>query len=113
VTQPQHVAQALVLHWIARFGILADISSDRGPQFTSQLRIFLTQMLGTQLQRTTAYQPQSNRLVERFHRHLKSALRARLTGPSWVGIVGIRTAPKEDLGCSSAELVYGAPLTGR
>ena len=26
-------------------------------------------------------------------------------------LLGIRTAPKEDLGCSSAELVYGAPLT--
>ena len=26
-------------------------------------------------------------------------------------LLGIRTAPKEDLGCSSAELVYGQPLT--
>ncbi len=26
-------------------------------------------------------------------------------------MLGIRTAPKEDLGCSSAELVYGARLT--
>ena len=54
--------------------------------------------------------------MERFHRHLKSALRARLTGPSWTRelpwvLLGIRTAPKEDLGCSSAEMVYGAPLT--
>ncbi|KAI0238334.1 hypothetical protein LSAT2_010996, partial [Lamellibrachia satsuma] len=55
-------------------------------------------------------------LVERFHRHLKSALMARLDGPNWLDelpwvLLGIRTAPKEDLGCSSAELVYGAPLT--
>ena len=55
-------------------------------------------------------------LVERFHRHLKSALRARLTGPNWIDelpwvLLGIRTAPKEDLHTSSAELVYGAPLT--
>lgn len=47
-------------------------------------------------------------LVERFHRHLKSALRARLSGPNWLDelpwvLLGIRTAPKEDLGCSSAE----------
>ena len=73
-------------------------------------------MLGTQVHHTTAYHPQSNGLVERFHRHLKSALRARLTGPNWTqelpwALLGIRTAPKEDLGCSSAELVYGAPLT--
>jgi hypothetical protein len=73
-------------------------------------------MLHTQLHHTTAYHPQSNGLMERFHRHLKSALRARLTGPNWMQelpwvLLGIRTAPKEDLGCSSAEIVYGAPLT--
>ena len=76
-------AQALPSHWISRFGVPMDISSDRGPQFTSQLWSSLAQLLGTQLHRTTAYHPQSNGLVERFHRHLKSALRARLTGPNW------------------------------
>lgn len=35
-------------------------------------------------QATTAYHPQANGLVERIHRHLKSALRARLSGPNWV-----------------------------
>ena len=109
-------AQALVSHWISRFGIPMDISSDRGPQFTSQLWSAIAQLLGTRLHHSTAYHPQSNGLVERFHRHLKSALRARLTGPNWTKelpwvLLGIRTAPKEDLGCSSAELVYGTPLT--
>ena len=93
-----------------------DMSSDRGSQFTSRLWASISQLLGTKLHHTTAYHPQANGLVERFHRHLKSALRARLTGPNWVDelpwvLLGIRTAPKEDLGCSSAELVYGAPLT--
>lgn len=109
-------AQALVTHWIARFGVPTDMTSDRGSQFTSQLWSSVAQLLGTQLHHTTAYHPQSNGLVERFHRHLKSALRARLTGPSWAKelpwvLLGIRTAPKEDLGCSSAEMVYGLPLT--
>ena len=41
---------------------------------------------------------------------------ARLTGPDWIDelpwvLLIIRTVPKEDLGCSSAEMVYGAPLT--
>lgn len=109
-------AQALTFHWIARFGIPIDLSSDRGAQFTSQLWTSIAQLLGIELHHTTAYHPQSNGLVERFHRHLKAALRARLTGPNWAAellwvLLGIRTAPKDDLGCSSAELVYGAPLT--
>ena len=82
-------------------------------QFTSRLWASISQLLGTKLHHTTAYHPQSNGLVERFHRHLKSA---RLSGPNWLdelpwALLGIRTAPKEDLDCSSVELVYGAPLT--
>ena len=55
--------------------------------------------------------------MERFHRHLKSALRTRLTGPNWIDelpwvLLGIHTAPKEDLRTSSAELVYGITLPG-
>ena len=51
-------------------------------------------------------------MVERFHRHLESAFRARLEGPNWVDalpwvLLEIRTANKEDLGTSFAELVYG------
>lgn len=93
-------AQVLITHWIARFGIPVDMSSDRGPQFTSQLWASVAQLLGTTLHHTTAYHPQANGLVERFHRYLKSALRARLTGPNWTKelpwvLLGIRTAPKK------------------
>ena len=109
-------AQALVTHWIARFGVPMNMYSDRGLQFTSQLWASISKLFGTKLHHTTAYHPQSNGLVERFHRHLKSALRAHLSGPNWSDelpwvLLGIRTAPKEDLDCSSAELVYGTPLT--
>ena len=109
-------ARALIYHWISRFGIPMDMSSDQGSQFTSQLWSSVAKLLGITLHHTTAYHPQANGLVERFHRHLKTSLRARLTGPQWAQelpwvLLGIRTAPKEDLGCSSAELVYGAPVT--
>lgn len=38
---------------------------------------------------------------------------ARLYGPNWIDelpwvLLGIRTVPKGHLGCSSAEMVYGA-----
>lgn len=115
-TDTQTCARVFVSHWIARFGLPLDISSDRGPQFTSQLWAAMADLFGTKLHRTTAYHPQANGLVERFHRHLKGALKTRLKGPTWSDevpwvLLGIRTAPKEDLGVSSAELVYGAPLT--
>ncbi len=65
---------------------------------------------------TTAYHPQANGMVERAHRQLKDALRARLAGSSWPEhlpwvLLGLRVAPKEDSGISSAELVTGSPLT--
>ena len=36
-TDTESCARALIFHWIARFGIPLDITSDRGPQFTSRL----------------------------------------------------------------------------
>jgi hypothetical protein len=55
-------------------------------------------------------------MVERFHRQLKNSLRSRLCGPDWSShlpwvLLGLRAAPKEDSGTSSAEMVYGAALT--
>ena len=110
------LARALLHVWIARFGIPARITSDRGSQFTSTIWSQLSKLLGVELHRTTAYHPQANGLVERFHRDLKASLRARLEGPNWMDelpwvLLGLRTAPKEDLHASVAELIYGSPLT--
>ena len=107
---------ALITGWIAHFGVSGDISSDRGSQFTSSLWTEITARLGVKLHHTSAYHPQANGMIERFHRTLKAALKSRLAGPNWVEelpwvLLGLRTTPKEDLGYSSAELVYGEPLT--
>lgn len=82
-TSTQTCARVLISHWIARFGLPSHLSSDRGSQFTSDLWSAVARLLGTKLHHTTAYHPQANGLVERFHRHLKAALRVRLTGPDW------------------------------
>ena len=115
-TDTKSCARALLSHWIARFGLPQHITSDRGPQFTSQLWSSVSELYGSKVQQTTAYHPQANGLVERFHRHLKSSLKSRLRDANWSDelpwvMLGIRSAPKGDLGCSSAELVYGSPLT--
>jgi hypothetical protein len=54
-------------------------------------------------------------MVERTHRQLKDALRARLAGSDWPlhlpwVLLGLRAAPKEDSGISSAELLFGTTL---
>ena len=92
------------------------LTSDRGAQFTSAIWAILTTRLGIHHITTTAYHPQANGLVERFHRQLKDALRARLAASDWPQhlpwvLLGLRAAPKGDSGLSSAELVYGAPIS--
>ena len=107
--------RALIRHWIARFGVPDNLTSDRGPQFTSHLWAALNRLLGIFASTTTAYHPQANGMVERFHRQLKASLKARLYGPNWMDelplvLLGIRAVWREDAGCSAADLVYGTGL---
>ena len=44
-TSAADCAAALVHHWVARFGVPSHITSDRGPQFTSQLWTYLCEQL--------------------------------------------------------------------
>ena len=106
---------ALKLHWIARFGVPATITTDQGTQFTSSAWKSTMTALGIEHICTTPYHPQSNGMVERFHRRLKDALRARDSAVSWVHdlpmvMLALRTAPRDDNGISPAEMVYGSTL---
>ncbi len=101
--------------WLSRFGVPAHLTSDRGVQFTSTVWQGLCQSFGMAHHQTSAYHPQANGLVERFHRQLMDALRARLCGLDWAEhlpwvLLGLRAAPKEDSAVSSAELVLGSQL---
>ena len=108
-------AKALIRHWIARFGVPESLTSDRGPQFTFRLWAALNKLWGISASTTTAYHRQANGMVERLHRQLKASLKACLSGPNWMDelplvLLGIRTAWREDAGCSAADLVYGTGL---
>nr|VZI27511.1 unnamed protein product [Spirometra erinaceieuropaei] len=75
------VARAFLTHWVSNFGVPATVTTDRGSQFESTLFRELTSLLGTNRIRTTAYHPQANGLVERFHRQLKTSLMAQPDPP--------------------------------
>ena len=54
-------------------------------------------------------------MVERLHRRLKDALRARGSGLNWADhllwvLLGLRTAAREDTGLSPAQAVLGCSL---
>ncbi|GFV87635.1 transposon Ty3-G Gag-Pol polyprotein [Trichonephila clavipes] len=74
----------------------------------------LTNMMGSHRIHSASYHPQSNGMIERFHRHLKSAIIAH-EDASWTDILpivllGLRSAMKNDLKATSSQLVYGTTL---
>ena len=106
-------AEQFMLGWVARFGLPSEIISDRGRQFTSSLWAQMSETLGAQLHHTSAYHPEANGMLERWHRSLKAALRARLDGPKWLEqlpwvLLGLRTTPRDDAALSPADIVFRA-----
>jgi hypothetical protein len=109
------VAQAFLNGWIQLFGVPEVLTTDRGRQFESALWADLMRLLGVRHNATTAWHPQANAQVERFHRTLKDALRARAAGDRWTDhlphiMLGIRNLPVADSGLSPAQLTFGAPV---
>lgn len=110
----ESTAKALLEGWISRYGCPESITTDRGRQFESRLFAVLTELTGSQHKRTTAYHPACNGIIERFHRQLKSAITCH-ADQHWTEslpmvLLGIRSAWKQDLQASAAELLYGEPL---
>ena len=109
------VANAFLEGWVAQFGV-PTVITDRGRQFISNLWTSIMGAIGSDVSTTTAFHPQSNGAVERFHRTLKASLMARLSKSSeWLRelpavLLGIRTAYREELGSSIAEVVLGQEI---
>ncbi|BHF75883.1 hypothetical protein SprV_0501898000 [Sparganum proliferum] len=112
------VAKAFLTHWVSNFGVPAAVTTDRGSHFESMLFRELTSLLGINRIRTTAYHPQANGLVERFHRQLKTSLMAQPDPSQWsdhlpLVLLSLRSTLKADIGCTAADLVYGTSLVAR
>jgi transposase InsO family protein len=61
--------------WIFRFGIPDAILTDQGSDFTSEIVTKLCEFLGMKKKFSSAYTPQSNGQIERFHRSLSQSLK--------------------------------------
>ena len=114
-TQTAEACARALLTWVARYGVPESIVSDRGANFTSDLWAELSKSLGFKLQHTTAYNPEANGIIERFHRTLKSSLTASCTSPLWSRklpwvMLGLRTTPHSAFNASPAEVLYGQCL---
>ena len=109
-------ARAFLSNWVSRYGVPSTLTSDRGRQFVSDLWKKTASLLGASTNTTTSYQPQANGIVERMHRAMKPALKAKLgADPNWVDalpivMLGMRAAVKNYLHCSATEMVFGESL---
>uniref|UniRef100_A0A1X7U0M1 Integrase catalytic domain-containing protein n=1 Tax=Amphimedon queenslandica TaxID=400682 RepID=A0A1X7U0M1_AMPQE len=108
------VAYSLISGWISRLGVPSTVTTNCRGEFESDLWYQLIILLGTAHIHTIAYHPQANSIMKRFHRQLKVAPKAH-NDSSWTNflplvLLGIRTALKEDLYCTTAKLVYGMSL---
>ena len=113
----ESVIDAFTHGWVQHYGVPATLTTDRGTQFTSSLFAQFTKTWGIKCQTTTAYHPEANGMVERFHRRLKEGLIALgADSPNdWYWrlpcvLLAIRTTLKPDLGASPADLVFGEQL---
>ena len=114
-TTAEECAKVLLRSRIPTFGVPSVINSDRGAQFTSSIWTNFCKFLGIIHSPKTSFHPQSNGLVERFHRRLKVSLRARLSGTDWFNhlllvLLGLRSVPREDSAISASKALFGSPL---
>ena len=105
--------------FFTNFGLPQSVQSDQGSNFTSQVFKQVMQELGIRHHTSTAYHPESQGALERFHQTLKSMIRTYCLSneKEWdQGIpfllFAVRDAKQESLGFSPFELVYGHTVRG-
>ena len=109
-------AKKLIDSWIQRYGVPEVIVSDRGRTFVSEIWRNMSEELGIKLKFTTAYHPQSNGKIERFHRTIKNSLSYRLQGNSdWKShlpccLLAYRNLQLKNSSLSPAQMVFGTAL---
>uniref|UniRef100_A0AAZ1Y236 Integrase catalytic domain-containing protein n=1 Tax=Oreochromis aureus TaxID=47969 RepID=A0AAZ1Y236_OREAU len=112
------VVKALV-QFFSTFGLPKHIQTDQGSNFLSRVFAQVMSELSVKHRVSSAYHPETQGALERFHQTLKAMLRKYCveTDSEWdVGLplllFAIREATQESLGFSPAELVFGHTVRG-
>lgn len=100
-----------------RYSIPQEILTDNGSVFTSKWTQALFKTLEIDSIRMSPYHPQSNRMIERFHRTLKTVI-SKLKDPSqWatalpMALFTARDTPHTATGFSPFQLLFGHTVNG-
>lgn len=112
------IVKALV-KFFTLFGIPESIQSDQGSNFMSGIFRQVMQELGVKQHRSSAYHPESQGALERFHQTIKTMLRAYCleNDRNWdeglpLVLFAVREVVQESLGFSPFELVFGHTVHG-
>ncbi len=108
-----------LVKFFTTFGLPRVVQTDQGTNFTSKIFAQVLHELGIKHQTSSAYHPESQGCLERFHQTLKSMIRAYCvqTGKDWAEglpflVFAARDSVQESLGFSPAELVFGHTVRG-
>lgn len=105
--------------FFSTFGLLKVIQTDQGTNFLSKLCSQVFESLNITHRISSAYHPQSQGMLERFHQTLKAMLRKYCieTGNEWnegvpLLLFSIRETVQESLKFSPSEFVFGHAVRG-
>ena len=108
------IARLFVEEIVCRHGVPRELLSDRGAAFLSKLMLEVCRLMGTKKVNTTAYHPQTDGLVERFHRTLTDMLAKTVEkdGSNWdeklpYVLFAYRTSLQQSTAESPFFLLYG------
>ncbi|XP_069100681.1 uncharacterized protein [Pleurodeles waltl] len=107
------ISQAMI-EFFSRVGFPKEILTDQGTPLMSRLMAEVCRLLGVKQIRTSVYHPQTDGLVERYNKTIKSLLRKSISeaGKDWekklpLVLYAIRTHVQASLGHSPFEMLFG------
>ena len=113
----EEVVKILLHEIILRFGLPRSLQSDNRKSFTSKVTQGVSKALGITYYLHCAWRPQSSGKVERTNQFLKSAIKTitQETSFRWkealpIALLCTHIAPKEQVGLSPYEMLYGRPF---